>query len=315
LHYPRDLETAIQSRIGFGKFKEKYPNCVRNDFPNYYAVASQGSKVSAQEFETFTYNSGITVEKVAVKQLSHLGLNKRNVEELFLCEEGVIDIDQFRVELQIRIGESGVEVRFNTRISEVQKNSGGWELISGTHNEGNFNFVVDATYGSGGILIDGKFPDVTYEFHHTMIVEFEANIESFGLTIVDGDFLTILPKGFTNRFYLYAPSLSVRDRYLGQTPPKNWKSNFDDEFEQLSEKILKRAKDWLPSFEINRICSLNRTIRSIQPNVQATDRRVSEINERTTNFWEVHSGKIDHCVEVGKELSKMIINSEQMSNE
>jgi glycine/D-amino acid oxidase-like deaminating enzyme len=315
LHYPRDLETAIQSRIGFTKFKEKYPYCVRNNFPNYYAVASRGSKVSNAEFEKFTQNSGILVQKVSTKELFSLGLDPQDVEGLYLCEEGVIDIDKLRSELWKRISESSVEMKLNTQISQIQRTSEGWNLISGTHDEGNFEFVVDATYGSGGILIDGEFPGLTYEYHHTLIVEVEADIKSFGLTIVDGDFLTILPKGFTDRFYIYAPSLSVRDRYTGETPPENWKSNFDDEFQLLSQRILERTKEWLPGFEIKRLCSLNKTVRSIQPNMQATDRRVSEITERTTNIWEIHSGKIDHCVEVGNKLSNILTNLGSISSE
>jgi glycine/D-amino acid oxidase-like deaminating enzyme len=42
--YPRSVETAVQSRLGFRKFMERYPESVDSNFPNYYAIAKEDSK-------------------------------------------------------------------------------------------------------------------------------------------------------------------------------------------------------------------------------------------------------------------------------
>ena len=61
LHYPRDLATAEQSRIGYEQFLSRFPESINFRFTNYYAVAKEGSKVTGEDFESFAKRAKIEV--------------------------------------------------------------------------------------------------------------------------------------------------------------------------------------------------------------------------------------------------------------
>lgn len=305
LHYPRDLETAIQSKAGFVKFSEKYPTVVRKDFPNYYAVAASRSRVNSKQFQDFASIAGITL--TPVRSELPFGLPPESIEGIWGCDEGVIDIDKFRELLRNKLNDPNIEIHTDVEITQIVKESEGWTLVThqGLEIE-SFDYIVRATYGSDKInSIDVDLRLTEYEYHRTLIIEVSSNCTTKGVTIVDGDFLTVLPKGFSNNFLVYAPSLSVLDRHTGLAPRDQWKDS-DQDLLEAEAALIERLHTWLPDFSINEIESRMVTTRSIQPNVSLTDKRISEIKWLNSSIVEVWSGKIDHCIEIAEEISNQI---------
>lgn len=305
LHYPRDLETAIQSRIGLEKFSSTYPELVRNNFPNYYAIASQGSKVSRKEFEDFAQRAEITL--VSESDARPFGINHDMIDGIWRCAEGVIDIDKFRSILESELSASSVHVVMHSEICEIKRISKCWTLQDKNKLKyDDFDFVIRATYGSDQIKSeDINLRTTEFEYHRTLILEVASTHPPVGLTIVDGDFLTVLPKGFSDKYLLYAPSISVLDRSRGYQPKSIWHDS-EQEIAAAQESLLNRTKFWLPAFQISEITGRQITTRSIQPDVSSTDKRVSEIKWLSYDIAEVWSGKIDHCIEISKEIAKQI---------
>ena len=305
LHYPRDLETAIQSRIGFERFKSVYPELVRDNFPNYYAIAAEKTKVDREAFEEFASLAGI--ELVEEFHERPFGIAREMIDGLWRCKEGVIDIDDFRFILEKKILESSIRFIKETEICRMYKRLDRWSLQDKTNSQyKDFDFVIRATYGNDQIESEDVNLRLTdYEYHRTLILEVTSDCPPMGLTIVDGDFLTILPKGFTNRFLVYAPSLSVLDRSIGSKPKLTWQDT-GEEVNSAQELLLDRAKMWLPDFHVKQIVGRLMTTRSIQPNVSLTDKRVSQVKWLSDEVVEVWSGKIDHCTEISEELAREI---------
>ena len=52
-HYPRSFKTAFRSRFNFPRFLSTWPQAVKQDFENLYAISKRNSKVTAKQFERF----------------------------------------------------------------------------------------------------------------------------------------------------------------------------------------------------------------------------------------------------------------------
>lgn len=79
LHYPRDLETAVQSRRGYWEFLEAFGEAVDLNFPNYYAVARQGSRVDASQFLEFARVARIPISREGIEYTSTIGFDSETL--------------------------------------------------------------------------------------------------------------------------------------------------------------------------------------------------------------------------------------------
>jgi glycine/D-amino acid oxidase-like deaminating enzyme len=308
LHYPRDLETAIQSRDGYEAFIRKYEECVNISFNNYYALSRENSKVSETEFQNFTKKAGISIKPIPTQDIKDLGIDTNRITKIWSCREGVIDLQKLKEVFINQIAPSG-KLYFNTEIVEVEKIKGIWQIIDKDRNEYEFDFVIRATYGTDRITSKTlEIEKRKIKYQKTFILEIGTNQPQFGFTVIDGDFITVLPKGFGNTFLLYAPSPSVLDRYIGNKYPDQWDSSEYFNFNEAEEMLAVRYKYWFPEVENFKILNNYHTVRSLQPNVTKTDKRVSTLNVKANGFIDVWSGKIDHCVEIGIAINQLIKN-------
>jgi glycine/D-amino acid oxidase-like deaminating enzyme len=304
LHYPRDLDTAFQSIKGFTSFKNKFQEAVNLGFNNYYALAKNNSQVSRAEFEHFLTITGINTEEAEYEDFEIFGLNSGELAGLWRCEEGVIDFEILREMLRDEIATNGINLRTNCEIVEINTEGNEIDLVNHLGKSERFHYIVRATYGADRIRINvNDMQQRLYEYHHTLILKSETNMPHRGLTIIDGDFLTILPSGKSNKSLLYSPSGSVRDRHIGHEYPQSWDNSSLEEFDTKASQILERFNEWLPNLEIIGEMEMKIAVRSIQPGVKKTDRRTSSLIEVIPNVWDIWSGKIDHCVDISNELT------------
>lgn len=306
LHYPRDLPTAKQSRIGYAKFVERFPSTVRLDFPNYYAISKTNSKVDATQFEKFAEQAEIEIEAQSMQQLEAHGVNTGLIQAAYKCSEGVIDISILKSQLLEDLSSTTTQLYLNEEISVCNFSNDKWNLESESQSFGNYDAVVRATYGSDCIRSNiTAVNNRQYEFHQTLILSISSKMQTFGYTVVDGDFLTLLPRGFSDDFLIYGPSVSVIERHVGSNVPESWRSVSEEQYKNHEAMLISRFEEYIPGMKIDGIAESLRTIRSIQPNKNKTDERISEIQFPHPKFFDVLSGKIDHCVDI----SEVIVNS------
>jgi glycine/D-amino acid oxidase-like deaminating enzyme len=296
LHYPRDLETAVQSRLGYQRFLDAFGDSIDVGFENFYSVAKNGSKVSTSDFMDFLEAAKIPVIRRDPSDLLEFGFAPAAIDSLFASQEGVIDVDSLRADLESRIDNSDISTVFSTEISSVVQSKGHWFLESpGTERFGPFDFVVQATYGSDRIQHHGFKAKVGQrEFHQTLVVRANLGLRKFGMTVVDGDFLTVLPDAFADTHLLYGPSVSVLRRARGGIIPSEFTSDISV-VEASTNAIIKRYAEWFPDAPETEFIENLITTRAIESGVEASDRRVTEIQEVGPSMLSVLSGKIDHC--------------------
>jgi len=314
-HYPRDVKTALQSKVGYRDFLRRFPNCVDLDFPNYYAVAKNGSRSSTLDFEKFVEQAQLKMQRINISDLDYTGFNSGDTDSIWRNSEGVICIVKLREQLLYELGTSGVSCRFNSKITSAQFINNAWSLqeIKSIHD--GFDYVVRSTYGSDKVSIEGpKECSREYEYHKTLVLEASAGIPKLGMTVIDGDYLTVLPKAFSESHLVYGPTPSVLARFEGENCPDEWQEFREQEIMRASEKIILRFSEWFSGVQDFRVKDRFIATRAIERNVSGTDRRISQIEERAYNFLDICSGKIDHCIDVAQRLVKITQTKNRLGN-
>ena len=314
------METARQSAKSYPVFLKKYSNYINREFPNFYAISKVNSKVSPKQFEIFTESLGFPFERL--KNLNEYSfLNPSNFLSVFKVSEGVLNVRLLRIyfkqaienlDINLNLGCTVDALAYDHKINKwkVSSSRNNTSFTQGTNSPDFYDFVIDATHSVGSFYKPNKIS----EFQITHMLSINCNPSEFGLTILDGDFLTALPLsgGIRKEMTIYAPSISVVKRYVGQKIPSDWTipRNLSKYFsvKSVNEALLERLDSWIPDLtDVEPVSSIT-GIRCIEANVRDTDRRVSSVTQSDKNFFKIVSTKIDHCVLTTAEIVKNIVN-------
>lgn len=308
-HYPRHLPTAIQSRKGMHSFIETYSDAVYEEFPNYYAIVREKSKVNRDEYELFLNKAGIKYDEIGFEELAHHGLSVSNLTGIWRIQEGVIDLEKLKDIIRKKIEVNKVILRLDTKVVQVNSYPSGYEILTDPQGEAHFvNQIIVADYGANEFKFGNQLiKSNRNEYQMTAILEFQAMMEAIGITLVDGDFLTVVPKGFkSNSFLAYGPTPSVIKRIvasskfeLDQIPVGDWENGFVSSImgriqSCFSNKIVVEKKSVITSF------------RTIPAMAHDTDRRPTLLERRDSGIYQVVSGKIDHVVDLSDQLIRQL---------
>ena len=269
-HYPRSVETAQQSLDGYESFKEHYSEAISKGFPNYYMVAKD-SNVSPSQYINFCEEVGIGVDKEYPKS----GL-----------------VDQDKIDLSLKVDELVFD--YDILKSKVLKNIKGIDIKFNTKFDGNIDdcdYLINTTYSNiNDINKLLGVPELNIKLQDVVVPIFKMKHKSFGLTIMDGKYASVMPKGKNeNEFLLYSVEHSlIQD------------GNLD------IDKIYKESEKYYPFLsDVERI-GYWRTTRALP--INDNDERLSEIftYKDHPKIISILSGKVTTCHKIGLELVKMI---------
>jgi hypothetical protein len=325
LHYPRHFDTAQQSMLGFNLFKDKYKEFIYDSFPNFYAIANLNSKTSVEQFEHFANKLGFPYEKCEDDIDPNLRLNKKKISSIYKVNEGVVNIPKLRTYFMETFKLLTVNLLTDSEVVNIEKSKFGsnWlitvkSLIKGKNNSNyyeifkeEYDYVIDATHSINNYLNSIK-KQLDNEFQITHMLNIDFNSSPFGLTILDGNFLSILPLVDDGKILatLYAPLPSVRSRHVGNGAPLEWLNtpNLQNLFSlgEAELQILNAADEWLPGLSSSKVVSAKTGIRVIESNVTDTDKRQSSVKIIALGLYSIGSTKLDHCIEISEQLLKLI---------
>ena len=126
------------------------------------------------------------------------------------------------------------------------------------------------------------------KYQDVIIPIFKHDFEAIGLTVMDGPFCSIMPRGnLKNEFLLYHVKNSVLKEHVDISCPQ-----WDLTTKIDTEEIFKNSEEFYPFLNDVKITGYNRTIRAIYDNVD--DARISELYEYNEfpNYFTILSGKI-----------------------
>jgi hypothetical protein len=305
-HYPRDFETAQQSLKGFNEFRRLFEEECFAAFPMYYAISAHNSRTNAFEYQTFMKKANLNFENVDIRTLTEFGLDTKTISHAWKVFEGVVDNDLLRDKIRQKLQCSGAELRFAEKVYSVSLAAENWiiELASSTET---FDVVIKATYGVDEITYEKKSSEEAKSLYQaTLVMECEFPATPFGITVMDGDFISVLPKGRSSKFLIYAPTPSV----LGESSAPNHLEHFLCSPKAIQSALTNLESRFISFFPEYAHSLANTqgltTIRNLEAKSIESAKRVSKIERIAENFFNIRSGKIDHSIEIAIQLCEIL---------
>ena len=279
-HYPRSLDTANQSLNGLLSFMSNYGDAILYGFENYYSIAKDNSLTSSSQFIEFCNLAGISFKSAYPDK--HI-MNPEMLSDSFLVEEPVYDWVKLQSIVKSRLNKSDIKVKLNTAYTNLSET---------------FDFIINCTYSNiNSICKIAGLQEMSFHSQDVIIPIFESNIQRVGLTVMDGPFCSVMPKGFEEgKFLLYHAQYSVVEEKIGSP------LDFNSSVERSIKIILNDAQKYFPFLKDSNVIDYWRTTRAIPENND--DGRVSEIltYEENPNFITVFSGKVTTAVKIAKQI-------------
>lgn len=295
-HYPRSRETAQQSFTSALKFAARFPTAVMFGVPNFYAIAKTGSKTSAQDFEAFCTDIGISFEQdFPADRL----MRADQVEQSYRVPEPMLDLSQLTRLIVAELRDAGVELALNSEVLGVERQEKNTHAVRTQFGREKFDLVVVCTYSRLGDFA-GEESDKRLKFQEVLIPEIELPEEPVGLTIMDGDFCSLMPSGRQrSRFLLYHVSASVRP--IDASPGKN----FGEEKPLVwAQDVIRQSVEYFPVLAKAKITDFRRAFRVVE--ASAKDQRLSEITRIGPGFFSIFSAKLSSSITIAEDLVKVI---------
>ena len=269
-HYPRSVETAKQSLEGYESFMEHYSKSILFDFPNFYMVAKD-SNVNYLQYLNFCRKVDIKSEYGAPNS----DLVDFNLINLSLkVDEVIFDYDILKNLVRKNI--EGIDIKFNTKFDG---------------NIDDCDYLINTTYANiNEVNRMLNVPEINIKLQDVVIPIFKMECEPIGLTIMDGPYASVMPRGKNNNeFLLYSVEHSViKD------------GNVD------IDKIYKESEKLYPFLSNVERAGYWRTGRALP--INDNDERLSEIFTHPSHpkIINVLSGKVTTCHKIGKEIVDML---------
>lgn len=307
-HYPRSVDTTRESLEGLASFEELYGPAIVSNFSKFYAISKHGSKSSVQDFVNFCREMKLSLKPAWPPDGV---LNRDLVDACWAVPETIFDYHVLRQIVVCRLNRyPSIRVIRNAwptaidvgPVHKVRINTG--QVIE-------CDVVVNATYAGMGDMINlmGGVP-AKYRFELCVmpILELDNPPARFGVTVMDGPFCSLMPKGRQKEhFILYHVTESVIQSAISGSQPK-W-----DPIEGFVEvKIMEACRRYYPIIENMRWRESWITTRVVLSNHTRDDARPTKLLRHAPDVYSIFSGKLTTCVDIARETLNVLENSRSL---
>ena len=305
-HYPRDLETGIQSIRGFDAFKNKYSECIQEDFLNAYFISKTKSLTTPISYLKFCELLGAPYQTIS---LDNFPVEVLGASTGILCNEVVYDCGILRQLIWQTLRHDHVQVELNQRVIRIEKSKDKYRLEFENRSSVLADTVINATYGDINRLTAQLGHTVTEKlYEYTAVPIIQMDIPRVGVTIMDGPFMTLLPYGKSDNFLLYNVEHSIIEKNVATQIDPNWLMPEVGPFSRVDkhqyfEKMISLCCEFVPALATAKIKGFLEGPRMVLAHRDHTDTRPSMVTNYEESYYTVMAGKIDHCMWVADELS------------
>lgn len=295
-HYPRSLETAQSAKNADATFRAEYGEAVIADGRHIYAIAKEGSLVSAKQFVAFCNQQGLMLKRVAPEPY----LNPEPVALVAEGEESWMDPEALRRIVREKIEAAGVKLHLGTRATP--------EALA------SFDKVILATYARLNELVPLELlsQDYQYEVCEKPVVRL-AGLENVGIVVLDGPFMCTDPWGRSGYHVLGNVVHAIHATNIGKLPiiPESLASFLDrglikdPPITKYSDFIESGAR-YIPALAKAEHLGSLYTIRTVLPRLEKTDARPTIVTQLSDRFIRIFSGKIGNCVDAAREVVQLL---------
>lgn len=305
-HYPRSFTTAFRSRVNLPRFLRDWPQAVKRDFTKLYAIASQNSNVTVQQFKRFCHEIGASITP-AEPRLRAL-FNSRLVDDVFLVEEYAFDSTRLAEWARQELNISGVETRLETRATGVLRAHDATLNVMGVNKHGevtrtNTRYVFNCTYSGLNHLV-GDFSGVGAELKHEVtemaLIDVPPALKGLGITVMDGPFFSVMPfpaRGLHTLSHVrYTPHFHWRDE-SGKNP---YEVLHCYDRETRVDRMIRSVTPYLPSISKARYVDSLFEIKTVLVKNEGDDGRpiLFEKHNDLPGCYSILGGKIDNIYDI-----------------
>ena len=196
-HYPRSLSTALKSAKYYQRFIKDYDFAINSKFEKIYAISSDFSYASGENFKDFCNNANIKGDEIDSGKF----FKEDVIDQAFVTEEFSLDAKKICKYFLSNLRKSpNVEIRYSTIINKAEKEGDNYHLKLSDKSSVYSNFIINATYASiNQILNIFGFDNfkIKYEIAEICLGNVSNNILNIGLTVMDGPFFSLMPFGLS----------------------------------------------------------------------------------------------------------------------
>ena len=192
-HYPRSVLTSLRSRVNYDRFRADYPDAVYESFDNYYAIARDGSKVTATQFVQFCQRIGAPLQP-APDRIRKL-FDSSRIEDVFLVRECAFDAAALRRSIERELQLANIDVRTDATVNRVSSLGGGCQ-VEWSGGAVTADRVFNCTYSSINALLAASGASVIplkREMTELALVRPPGQLDGVGVTVMDGPFFSLMP--------------------------------------------------------------------------------------------------------------------------
>ena len=196
-HYPRSLSTALKSASYFDRFNRDFGFCINREFNKVYATSSEFSWSSGEHFKKFCKAANIPCEEIRPEKFFRDDM----CDGAFMTREYTYDASILRDYYIDKLSQlPNVRIRYQASVEHIEKRESVYELTTKDGSVYAAPFVLNATYASTNQILDmlgfDKFK-IKYELCEIILCDVCDEMKSYGFTVMDGPFFSIMPFGMT----------------------------------------------------------------------------------------------------------------------
>lgn len=297
-HYPRSKSTALSSKYAVDSFRREYGEAVVDHNEHYYSIAKEGSRVSGQEFLNFCKECELEHEKVDLNDHVH----PEHIDLTIRSAEALLDPLKLRDIAKQKLANSKVKLFLNSMFMPNQIDE--------------YEIVVNATYANSNFILE-RYPDEKKDYQFEVcekpVLRLPEKYRGKSIVVLDGPFFCIDPYSTTDLHVMGNVVHAIHASNVGPFPiiPEEIKPLLNKGIIKNPEvtnitHFLKVAAKFMPDLkEVEHVGSMF-TIRTVLPNVEATDERPTLVSKVGDKIIHVFSGKIGNCVEAAEEVLKLV---------
>ena len=310
-HYPRDLNTAEQCKKGFQNFIGEFPDCLLKDINNFYFISSHGSKVNPKQYREFCKLADLPFDEYTLKDLPE---KVNNIDLAISTNEVIYDCEELTKSIIKKFIKNKINYQNNLEVQRIEEFDQGFKIFT-SEKELFAKSIINCTYSNYNKFHSAlglKKKIYKYELTIVPIIRWRNEKPLIGVTIMDGNFFSVLPHGKSKNYTLYHVEHSVFKSEISDNLPDKWNNPKDlinkDQAFLIYKKMVNSIKDWLPSIKHSEFLGYLSAVRIVLANVEDTDARPSLLERMSTKncFYSLFSGKIDHSIWVSKEVASLI---------
>jgi hypothetical protein len=270
-HYPRSMATALAAKADAARFATRFPGAVNRRNSHYYAIASQGSLTSPDDYLQFCERLDAGARVASVPSLL------QGVQACVRVPEAVVNVTAVREQLRRELRHAGVAFHRDTDVDP--------EALE-------HDLVVVATYGRGWPA------PLRWEVCEVALVNLGARYAFRSFVVLDGPFCSVDPLADRAGHALYHVDATVRAANVGLEP------KIPDRLAHLLDRgpvpapysnlagMLDGARRFFRHLDDPAYLGSLFTVRAVLPDVDATDERPT-LYHRDGRLLHVLAGKID----------------------